>query len=66
MDVFAYCFNLHPGPCGHPVHCAANTWPVPLDGEEEVQTLPRAASRPLQAQDDAALPAFGKVSAPLR
>lgn len=57
--------NVPPGPCGHPVHSAANTWPLPLDSEEEVQALPGAASRPLQAQDDASPAASWKVGAPL-
>ena len=45
----------------HAVHGAADPRAVQLDGEEEVQALPGAAPRPLQAQDDAALPAAGKV-----
>lgn len=40
------------GPRRHALHSAANARPVPLDSEEEIQTIPGAASRPLQAQDD--------------
>lgn len=57
--------NVPPGPCRHPVYSAADTRPLPLVREEEVQALPRAASRPLQAQDDASLAASGKVGAPI-
>lgn len=52
--MFFTCMQINlPGSCGHAVHGAANAWPVPLDSEEEIQTLPGAASRPLQAQNDA-------------
>lgn len=49
------------GPRWHALHSAANAWPLPLDSEEEIQTLPGAASRPLQAQDDDSFAASVKV-----
>lgn len=62
ISVYIILNTVHPGSCGHPVHSAADSWPVSLDSEEEIQALPGAASRPLQAQDDGSFAAPGKVS----
>lgn len=49
------------GPRRHALHSAANARPIPLDSEEEIQAIPGAASRPLQAQDDDSFAAPVKV-----
>ena len=56
--------EIPPGQCRNPIHSAANTRPLPLDSEEEVQALSGAASRPSQAQDFAPLEPSWKVGVP--
>lgn len=53
--------RVPPGPRRHALHGAANARPIPLDSEEEIQTIPGAAPWPLQAQDDDSFAAPVKV-----